>query len=332
MEYKIFRSKNGIQIQYDGKTILLDPKRQADADLIFISHAHLDHMHVPSINSNILSSKETAFLALKRGYNLGNIQKESNSFKMFDSGHILGSRSLLIDNEIFYTGDFSLRSRGFLNKGVAVKCHTLIIETTFGNKDYIFPTTAEILEHTNRLISDLFSRGIPIVLMGYPLGKAQTITHFFSSWDPIYFHDSVAKMNQAHIDLGIDIQNNFQLFNEAKKDGLLEKKPWILIAPMHTSRTSFIQELREKYGAKTVAFSGWGVKNGYKYSRNVDYSIPLSDHCDYSDLIKLVKQCSPEKIYTVHGFADEFAVDLQKEGYDATPLNLQKSLDYYIKN
>ena len=45
--------------------------------------------------------------------------------------------------------------------------------------------------------------------------------------------------------------------------------------------------------------------------------------------MKLVKDCSPEKIYTVHGFVEEFASDLVKMGYDAQPL-LENALDDYF--
>jgi putative mRNA 3-end processing factor len=43
----------------------------------------------------------------------------------------------------------------------------------------------------------------------------------------------------------------------------------------------------------------------------------------------MIEQCNPEKIYTVHGFVDEFASDLVKRGYDAQPLR-EGSIDAYL--
>jgi len=63
-----------------------------------------------------------------------------------------------------------------------------------------------------------------------------------------------------------------------------------------------------------------------------DYSFPLSDHCDYQELVKLVEAVSPEMVYTVHGFAAEFARDLRKMGFSARALGAyQASLTDYVK-
>ena len=60
-----------------------------------------------------------------------------------------------------------------------------------------------------------------------------------------------------------------------------------------------------------------------------NYSIPLSDHCDYNELIELVKKSEAEKVYTIHGFVDEFAMDLNKLGFTAQPLR-EISLDNFL--
>jgi putative mRNA 3-end processing factor len=48
--------------------------------------------------------------------------------------------------------------------------------------------------------------------------------------------------------------------------------------------------------------------------------LPMSDHCDYKDLVQVVKKCTPKKVYTFHGFAIDFAKTLRKLGFDAEPL------------
>ena len=284
----------------------------------------------------IVTSKETAHLSRIRGYNINEYMDNAESFQLIDSGHILGSRGLLIDNQIFYTGDIAGRTRGFIGPGKAVKCNTLIIESTFGKEEYVFPNTADIIRQTNELISELFSKGIPIVLLGYPLGKAQLITYFTSSWDPIYVHESVQRMNEAYNDLGVNIRNDHKEFSYASQKGLLDKKPWILISPNRVGKTNFANMVKKKYGAVTISFSGWGINPGYKYKRGIDHAFPLSDHCDFNELVSLVKKCDPNQIYTIHGFATEFASFLKGEGYNAEPLTKaqvkgQKSMRDYMK-
>jgi putative mRNA 3-end processing factor len=52
----------------------------------------------------------------------------------------------------------------------------------------------------------------------------------------------------------------------------------------------------------------------------IDYALPMSDHCDYNELIQVVKKCNPKNIFTIHGFAHEFARILNNMGYNANPL------------
>ncbi|MCP8310387.1 MAG: MBL fold metallo-hydrolase [Candidatus Methylarchaceae archaeon HK01M] len=312
-------SKNGISIEYNEMKIVLDPHKASDGDVVFISHAHIDHMHTPKRGTKVLASKETAFLAKERSFDLGETEQELDGFQLIDSGHILGSRGLLINEDIFYTGDFITRPRAFLSRCQSVKCKTLIIESTYGKDYFYFPPLTKILNEVNRLISDLFSQGIPVVLMGYPLGKGQVLSYLFSSWDPIYVHETVQKMNDAYIKMGVDLRK-FVSYREAIDKGLLRKKPWILIAPMTSRRKDFVRLLKKRFNAVTVAFSGWSVLTSYKYAMSYDYAFPLSDHCDFDELVNFIKDCEPEKVYTVHGFSSELASHLRERGYDAIPL------------
>ena len=43
----------------------------------------------------------------------------------------------------------------------------------------------------------------------------------------------------------------------------------------------------------------------------------------------MIDQSGAEKVYTIHGFVDEFASHLNKLGYDAQPLR-EESLDDFI--
>ena len=43
----------------------------------------------------------------------------------------------------------------------------------------------------------------------------------------------------------------------------------------------------------------------------------------------MIKQSGAEKVYTIHGFVDEFASHLTKLGFDAQPLR-EESLDDFI--
>ena len=311
----------GITVDNKSKKISLDPNKQPNSDFIFVSHAHSDHLYrcVKENGNKIITSKITHKIAMHRGYKYGDMYQE-HDFRLLDSGHILGSNGLLIEDELYYTGDISIRKRAFMNPAIIPKARILIIESTFGDPDYIFPKFETTIHKANLIISEMYHQGIPVILLGYTLGKAQILTNVFRHWKPLIIHDSIDEMNKLYSEFGISM-DNYVTFSEAENNNILSShKPWLLIAPLVSCKNGFLNYIKKKYGALSIGFSGWAVKPYYKYAMGLDYCFPLSDHCDYDDLITVVKKCNPEKIYTFHGFAESFADSLRLLGFDANPL------------
>lgn len=319
-------TSNGIVSTHDGIQVNLDPKKGTENGITFVSHAHIDHLHRQN-GGLVLTSKQTSEIAKVRGYSIENYREEYENFSLIDAGHILGAKGLLFGDEVFYTGDISIRERAFMKGAKAPKCKVLITECTFGMPEYVFPKIDDIVKRVNEIISDSYSRGKPVILLGYELGKAQILSYLFSHWAP-YYYDSVKKVNDVYRKFGVDLHDSIG-HSEAESSGLLNKKPWLMIAPNLSGKNAFVQHMKSKYDAITVGFSGWAQSPRFAFARQHDYSIPLSDHCDYTELLQLVKDCNPEKIYTVHGFVEEFASDLVKLGYDAQPLS-ENALDDYF--
>ena len=328
MKAKVSLGQSGIMVHHKDNAIALDPSRPADCHFTFVSHAHVDHLHKRSMikknQSQVLASKETALIAEARGYKIGNPAEHYDGFRLVDTGHILGSRGLLIGEEIYYTGDISMRERAFMKPAKVPHAKTLIIESTFGRPEYVFPPISEITHKTNKIISEMYNLGIPVILMGYTLGKAQLLTKLFGHWDPIIY-DSVAKINSVYSELGVKLES-VVTYSQAVEQGLLTKsRPWVMVAPLMSSRCAFLKEMKNRCGAVTVGFTGWAIGNRYRYMMGLDYVMPLSDHCDYNELVAAVKQCRPEKVYTFHGFAKEFAEALLRIGFDAEAVGQGKN-------
>jgi putative mRNA 3-end processing factor len=203
------------------------------------------------------------------------------------------------------------------------------METTYGSPDYEFPPTAKLVRDVNDLVGEMYHRGRPVVLMGYPLGKAQLLTYYFSNWEPIYFHRNVWEMNRVHSKHGVRLKEG-RVFDPSKDVNSMPPGPWLMVAPMSSTRNGTISELRRRYNAVSMAFSGWALGSQYSRMLGADFAFPLSDHCDYSELLTLVEKVSPELVYTTHGFAKEFAHDLRGRGFAARPLGAyQSSLQEY---
>lgn len=331
----------GITVALDGgRTIALDPSRPSGCDFTFVSHAHVDHLHrsggarkrgraVASANAGtrVIASKETSLIARARGYDISAddaivaAEENSGDFELVDTGHILGSRGLLAGGgSVYYTGDISTRDRAFMKAARMPHAETLIVESTFGRPEYVFPPISEITHRVNKVISEMYDLGIPVILMGYALGKAQLLTQLFGHWDPVYVHDSVAKMNSAYSELGVHLKSAMAC-SQAEEQGLLSKsRPWVMVSPLMHGRSAFVRHMKERYGAVTVGFSGWALDPGYRFMMGLDYAVPMSDHCDFEELVSAVKKCEPGKVYTFHGFASEFALSLREMGFDAEPV------------
>jgi putative mRNA 3-end processing factor len=310
---------NGVRIKINGFEILCDSKKKGLFN--FISHAHSDHVIRNLRKANVLCSRETAGLLINKYYAPIKLLKENDlpiNFKLIESGHILGSSALLIeaDEKILYTGDFCNNSRFFLNGFKPQKADVLIIESTYGNRNFILPKQEEVIKEARDWIVDELKKENSVILLGYVLGKSQILTKMVEDLNyVVYVEEQIAKINEVYSFLGKKIKN-FEIYGTRKIEG-----PCIFIFPTHFYSTKAIERMKEKYNAKTAMFSGWVIGNGYKYMFNCDEAFPLSDHSDFNGLIKTVEAVDPKKIYTFHGFADEFANELRKLSYNAISLN-----------
>src|SRR5260370_34203276 len=78
----------------------------------------------------------------------------------------------------------------------------------------------------------------------------------------------------------------------------------------------------QKIPRKRVAMiRGWAVDPNAVYRYRVDAAFALSDHAAYNDLIRYVDLVQPNRVFTLHGFASEFARDLRARGIAAWALS-----------
>lgn len=296
--------------------ILLDPRSSGEG-YNFVSHAHADHLPRGARGLTVCS-EQTEKLAAARGRALGP-RCDLPEASLHDAGHVLGSRGLLLGGD-FYTGDICTRDRGFLRGARVPRCRTLLTECTFGLPEFVFPPVAQTRKLVDELISRMYSRGAPVVLMGYQLGKSQTLADLFGHWDPMYLHDSLLGMHELHRALGAPLKERAG-HSEATARGLLRRRPWVMVSPVLGEQDPFVRSMRS-YGAVTVGFSGWYGSGRFGVGRRCDYSFPLSDHCDFPELVRMVVRSGAQKVLTVHGFVEEFAAHLRSQGIDASPMSV----------
>lgn len=321
---------NGIRVVMEGVEIDLDPKRVEG--LSFISHAHSDHTP-RSYKGEVISTKATK--KLLRNYSEekdsgefnGEIQLDDLKIRMLESGHILGSSQIRIENSftLTYTGDLDVKGGETTKKAEIQKCDILIIESTFGSPYYRFPPKDETIKQMKDWIIDCYSKNVTPILMGYSLGKAQDLTKVFSRDFKVVVHEKIYDFNRKYEELGVDLGEYMSCSEFNGRDD------YLLIMPprVKDERLYFLKD----YSKALV--SGWAVHGGAKYRYRADEAFTFSNHSDFDSLVSYVEKASPQAVYTVHGFANEFSSELNTMGFYSQPLKkvcdgMQKSLTDFI--
>ena len=299
------RLGNGIELCVDGEELYLDPKRVKG--LSFVSHAHSDH--VPRGGAGeVVCTRETAALAGLRGECTTPLRRGSVELRLLNSGHMLGASQLLIENRfrVLYTGDLRVEGGVLTPPAQAEKCDVLIVESTFGTPRYEFPPTEETVKQMQDWAEECHRRGETPVFLGYALGKAQELTKVLSSSFRVEVHPAVLKNNRTYEAMGAELGAYHPITDRCREDR-------VLILPPSARRCL-------PGGCRVAVVSGWAVHGGTKRRYGADAAFPLSDHSDFYSLVRYVERVSPQVVYTVHGFAKEFAAELRERGFYAEPL------------
>jgi DNA ligase-1 len=308
----------------------LDPR---DAKrFAFVSHAHSDHI---ALHNEIVLSQRTARLMQAR---LPGVRTEhvlpfrerrivrDVDLMLLPAGHIFGSAQFFLftgDETLLYTGDFKLRPGKSAEQAEWRQADTLIMETTFGLPRYRFPPTEKIIDQVVTFCRETIEDGEVPVLLGYSLGKAQEILCSVeeAGLTPM-LHGSVYRMTRIYEQLG-------QSFCKYVRYNASDVAGKVLICPPSANRSRMLEKIPRK---RVAILSGWALDPNAVYRYQVDALFPLSDHADYDDLVRYVDLVQPKRVFTLHGFAAEFARDLRDRGVEAWALSEENQLELRLPN
>src|SRR5690606_25458971 len=91
----------------------------------------------------------------------------------------------------------------------------------------------------------------------------------------------------------------------------------VIIAPPRSGQAEPVAWINPK---RTAMATGWALDRGTLFRSGCDAAFPLSDHADYPDLLAFVEKVQPKVVFTLHGFAKEFAATLRERGIEARAL------------
>jgi Cft2 family RNA processing exonuclease len=313
-----------LKVEYHDGLYLPDLDLWLDADgpreRCVISHGHSDHI---AEHNAIIATPETARIFRHRR---GDTQMDMIPYgerrdygrfglTFFPAGHCLGSAQVLIEADgerLVYTGDFKLRPNVAAENAVIVPCDTLVMECTFGEPQYRFPpdeqTAARLYAAVDRALTD---DRVPVVL-AYALGKGQeALELLLQGGYRVTMHGSVWNVTELYRELGVRFSGEYERYHREQLEGR------VLIAPPSCRKQAMITNIKRRY---VVMLTGWAMHKSAPYMyKGVDLVLPLSDHADFDELVRLATESGAKRIITMHGLP-KFAATLRELGLDAEHL------------
>ncbi|MBS1526028.1 MAG: exonuclease [Bacteroidetes bacterium] len=287
----LYIDANGLYCPYGD--FYLDPQQPARTAVI--SHAHADH--AVAGNTEVWCTEATAaFMQQRYGKNAAkffNIVAYRQVFSIggaqltfIPAGHMLGSAQVLMEyggSRYLYTGDYKLQPDHTCEPIEYVEADVLVTESTFADPGVAHPDpVAEI----NKL-HDIKSN---ILLGAYGLGKSQRLINLISTHVPqktILVHHSIMPLNAIYQKMGYPLGNH-QLYSRKL---MKTQREYVYIIPPFTFDSYY-----RATGVKRLFASGW--KN---LQANKNDTLFISDHADWSDILRAIHHTRPKQVWTLHG-------------------------------
>ncbi len=310
------KHESGITLEEEDNKVILDPSRQVESGVV--THGHLDHL----VKDSYMTPPTLDILGVRKGEKRGKpilygFPKDIGGFEvtLYPAGHVFGSAMVKV-HDVLYTGDFNPDGGKTCKRAVPYDCEVLIIESTYGKPEYDLPPKDEVTKDFLAWVEQQVEEG-PVVLGAYKFGKAQEVIALLNEiGEKPYVSESIAEITDVynHYDIGLD----YELWN-----GESQREKYTVVVPPKELRRPVgnITKIAKKNGGVSSYLSGWCAIYPFYNSMDIDAQFPLSDHAGFQELLDYVAQCDPEKVYTVHGSAKEFAVEVEKRlGIDAEAL------------
>jgi putative mRNA 3-end processing factor len=295
-------------------------------DLALITHAHADHARAGS--SRYMASRWTEpFLKKRMGNGIsvetvsyGEKKKIGDTWVSFHpAGHVLGSAQIRIehrDEVCVVSGDFKRMPDPSCEPFEVVPCLSFITEATFGLPVYSWPPGREVAREILKWWQS-YSEG-PSLLFCYALGKTQRVlAELVGLTDrSAYLHGAPAAMTEIYRKAGIKMLDTFPV---SEKEKAYDFRGELVIAPPSAHRSLWMKRFENP---QTAFVSGWMQVRGSRRRMGYERGFVLSDHADWSGLVRTARETEAENVFVSHGHTEVLARYLKEElNRNACPLS-----------
>ena len=303
--------------------LFIDP--WGKTDLALITHAHADHAR-PGAKRYVATKASEPILRARLGADInlqtvdyGEKLKFGDAWVSFHpAGHVLGSAQIRVEHgkDVWVvSGDYKRASDPTCTPFESVECTTFITEATFGLPVYRWQAPERVAQEIYEWWTGDPER--PSILFCYAFGKAQRVLAELLRFTdrPVYLHGAVARLTDLYREGGIAMVPTESVSDYPKGHDF---KGELIIAPPSGHRSSWMKRFKLP---QTGFASGWMAVRGNRRRRGYERGFVLSDHVDWTNLIKSVEESKATTVFSTHGQTDVVSRYLREtRGLDARPL------------
>ena len=235
---------------------------------------------------------------------------------LHSAGHVLGSAQVRVevDGRVWVaSGDYKRQSDPTCAPFEVVACDTFITEATFGLPVYRWPETAEVARDIVAWRDECAANGEAAILYCYALGKSQRLLAELARCTdvPAYVHGAIEAGVEVYRSAGIEMLETRRVADQAKG---AEFAGQLILAPPSAAGSAWIRRVRR---AQQGFASGWMRIRGNRRRRNYDRGFVVSDHADWPDLVRTIRDTGAARVIATHGNTDALVRTLVEQGIDA---------------
>ncbi|CUI17417.1 conserved hypothetical protein [Candidatus Protochlamydia naegleriophila] len=296
-----------------------------------ITHAHGDHGR-PGHQHYMASENTAKMLKLRLGLDSVDIFPYDEKVKINDcwvslhpAGHILGSAQIKIESgstTCVVSGDYKRAFDSSCEPFSLQQCDLFVTESTFALPIYNWEEPVHTAQKIFEWWQENKAKGFASVLFCYALGKAQRILSLLQTYtsSPIYLHGAILTFASLYEECGVVLGSYLPIHANPNKSFSGE----LILAPPMAKGTPWMKRFLPY---KTALASGWMQVRGMRRRKNLDRGFALSDHADWQELLRTVKETGATTVLTTHGNTSSLARYLKEQGLQAAPLNGMEWLD-----
>lgn len=313
-----------------------------------VTHAHSDHAR-PGSGRYLCAASGAGLLRRRVGPDAviepvpfgQRLELGGAAVSFHPAGHILGSAQVRVDvgGEVWVaSGDYKREPDPTCEAFEVVPCEVFITEATFALPCYAWRPAREVAGEMLAWWGENAAAGRASVLFCYTLGKAQRVLAELAvamdgeaagkegvgsgkSVTPldreVLLHGAMEAFVGDYRAAGVRMLPTRPMGERVKGESFAGR---LVLAPPSAGGSPWMRRFGAGPDFDTGFASGWMRVRGIRRRLGYDRGFAISDHADWDDLLRTVRETGARKVLTTHGYTDALARYLREQGLDSTAL------------